>query len=222
MLNLNAIRSATMQSIPYQYALLENLLLKEVSGELSQSYPQHDFRELRGDDFCYLWRRLIANDNDITTKLGLDNFWQRRIELGDVTSDIHNLSSVWQRLIQEIWQPEYTMAMEELSGLELSSCVKVMALRRYRPGDYVLPHTDQPSKILTHLLFLNEQWSSSWGGCLQILKNEQPESVHQNILPLSGYSVVFVRSENSWHMVNLVTSEAVECRLAAQVAFFRI
>jgi hypothetical protein len=84
------------------------------------------------------------------------------------------------------------------------------------------PHTDQPSKILTHLLFLNEQWLSNWGGCLQILNSQEPDSIYQEILPLSNYSVVFIRADNSWHMVNPVTKEAPKYRLAAQVAFLRI
>ncbi|GAA6619164.1 2OG-Fe(II) oxygenase family protein [Scytonema sp. NUACC26] len=222
MLNLSAIRTATMQEFPYRHTFIEKLLSEETSAELAKSFPQHEFRESTGNDHCFLWRRLIANDEDIAKMQQLSDHWLRRIESKEVTSDIDNLSPIWQKLIVELWQPEYIETMEELSGLQLSNCVKVIALRQYHPGHYILPHTDQPSKILTHLLFLNEHWSSAWGGCLQILHSQQPESIYQEILPLSACSVVFVRADNSWHMVNTVTQEAPSCRLAAQIAFFSL
>ncbi|MDZ8264078.1 MAG: 2OG-Fe(II) oxygenase family protein [Nostoc sp. ChiQUE01b] len=83
------------------------------------------------------------------------------------------------------------------------------------------PHTDEPNKVLTHLLFFNQQWSVDWGGCLRILKDSHPESAFEDILPLSDSSVAIARSDNSWHTITPLTCPASECRLALRVAFFR-
>ena len=96
-----------------------------------------------------------------------------------------------------------------------------IGLRRYNLGHAHFPHTDEPNKVLTHLLFFNQQWSVDWGGCLRILRNSRPESVFQDILPLDRTSVVIIRSDNSWHMVTPLTCPESECRLALRVAFFR-
>ncbi|MHC5931657.1 hypothetical protein [Nostoc sp.] len=52
------------------------------------------------------------------------------------------------------------------------------------------------------------------GGCLQILLNEQLESLFQEIPPRNGNSVVLVRSENSWHNVSPVLPQASQDSLS--------
>ncbi|WP_248277963.1 2OG-Fe(II) oxygenase [Brasilonema sp. UFV-L1] len=140
---------------------------------------------------------------------------------GRLTSDLGHLSHVWQQLIEGLWTDSYREALEKMSGLELKDCAIDIGFRRYNVGHLHRPHTDEPNKVLTHLLFFNQQWSLDWGGCLRILKDSQPESAFQDILPLSHYSVVIVRSDNSWHTVTPLTCPASECRLALRVAFFR-
>jgi Rps23 Pro-64 3,4-dihydroxylase Tpa1-like proline 4-hydroxylase len=150
-----------------------------------------------------------------------DNRWRQRMADERITHNTGHLSNVWQQLIEELWSDSYRAALSEMSGLELNNCGMDIGFRRYSSGHWHCPHTDEPNKILTHLLFFNQQWALGWGGCLRILNNSQPESLFQDILPISDYSVVIVRSENSWHMVSPVSASAPESRLAVRVAFFR-
>ncbi len=220
MLNFDVIRTSIMQSFPYRYALIENLLPIQVSKELAASYPQQQFQESKGEEYGYLWAQMIADSRDIHKMWQLDTRWQQRIQAGIVTANLQNFSSIWQQFIQELWQPAYREALENLSGLQLKNCPMVISFRKYDPGHRHHPHTDEPSKVLTHLFYFNQQWSADWGGCLRILNSQQPESVFQDILPLSHSSVVIVRSDNSWHTVTPVSAEASECRLVLRVAFF--
>ncbi|MEH2435266.1 MAG: 2OG-Fe(II) oxygenase family protein [Nostoc sp.] len=150
----------------------------------------------------------------------LSDRWRDRIAQGRLSSNLGNLSSLWRQMIEELWTPAYRQALTQMSGVELKDCAMVIGFRRYNLGHCHRPHTDEPSKALTHLLFFNEQWPMDWGGCLRILLDEKPESVFQDIAPLNQFSAVIVRSDNSWHMVTPVASTALQCRLALRIAFF--
>lgn len=222
MLNFESIRTAAMQKAPYNWALIKNLLSTEANLELAVSFPYEEFRLSEGEGYGYSWGKMLATSKDISLMLkSSDNRWRQRMAQGRLTSDFGHLSNVWQQLIEGLWTDSYRKAIAEMSGLELNNCVMDIGFRRYKLGQLHHPHTDEPNKVLTHLLFFNQQWSEDWGGCLRILKDSQPESAFQDILPLSDSSVVIVRSNNSWHMVTPLTCPVSESRLALRVAFFR-
>lgn len=222
MLNFQSIRTTTMQTVPYNWALIENLLSTEASLELTASFPQQEFRLSEGEGYGYLWGKMLAHSEDISSMLrSSDDRWRQRMAEGRLTSDLGHLSHLWRQLIEGFWTDSYRQALAEMSGLELKDCAIDIGFRRYNVGHLHRPHTDEPNKVLTHLLFFNQQWSVDWGGCLRILKDSQPESAFQDILPLSHSSVVIVRSDNSWHTVTPLTCPASEYRLALRVAFFR-
>ena len=222
MLNFQSIRTAAMQKAPYNWALIKNMLSTEASLELAVSFPYEEFRLSEGEGYGYSWGKMLATSEDISLMLkSSDNRWRQRMAQGRLTYDLGHLSNVWQQLIEGLWTDSYRAAIAEMSGLELNNCVMDIGFRRYKLGQLHHPHTDEPNKVLTHLLFFNQEWSEDWGGCLRILKDSQPESAFQDILPLSDSSVVIVRSNNSWHMVTPLTCPVSECRLALRVAFFR-
>ncbi len=222
MLNFESIRATAMQKVPYSWALIKNLLSPEASLELTASFPREEFRLSEGEGYGYSWGKMLATSEDISLMLkSSDHRWRERMEQGRLTSDLGHLSSVWRQLIEGLWTDSYRAALAEMSGLELKDCVMDIGFRRYNLGHLHHPHTDEPNKVLTHLLFFNQQWSGDWGGCLRILKDSQPESVFQDILPLGDSSVAIARSDNSWHTVTPLTSPASEDRLALRVAFFR-
>ncbi|MEH2279661.1 MAG: 2OG-Fe(II) oxygenase [Nostoc sp.] len=222
MLNFQSIRATAMQKVPYDWALIKNLLSTEASLELTASFPYEEFRLSEGEGYGYSWGKMLATSEDISLMLkSSDNRWRQRMAQGRLTCDLGHLSNVWQQLIEGLWTDSYRKAIAEMSGLELNNCVMDIGFRRYKLGQLHHPHTDEPNKVLTHLLFFNQRWSEDWGGCLRILKDSQPEFAFQDILPLSDSSVVIVRSNNSWHMVTPLTCPVSECRLALRVAFFR-
>ncbi|MBE9103682.1 2OG-Fe(II) oxygenase [Nostoc cf. edaphicum LEGE 07299] len=222
MLNFDSIRTTAMQKVPYNWALIKNLLSPEASLELAASFPHEEFRFSEGEGYGYLWTKMFVSSEDISLMLRYsDSRWQQRIAEGRFTSNLLPLSNIWRQLIEELWTDSYRAAIAEMSGLELKDCAMGIGFRRYNFGHLHRPHTDEPNKVLTHLLFFNQQWSVDWGGCLRILKDSQPESAFQDILPVSDSSVAIARSDNSWHTVTPLTCPASESRLALRVAFFR-
>jgi len=222
MLNLQSIRNSAVQKVPYNWALIQNLLPPKVNLELATSFPHAEFCLSAGDGYGYRWGKMLAPSEDIPLMLkSRDHRWRQRMTAGRLTSDLGHLSPTWQQLIKELWTSSYRAALAEMSGLDLKDCLMDIGLRRYNLGHAHFPHTDEPNKVLTHLLFFNQKWSVDWGGCLRILHNSRPESIFQDILPLDHTSVVIMRSENSWHMVTPLTCPESECRLALRVAFFQ-
>lgn len=222
MLNLQSIRTAVIQKVPYHWALIRDLLSKEVSLELTASFPKQDFFLSTGEGYGYYWGKIIASSQDIPLLLKFkDDRWRQRLAQGKLTSDLKHLSHAWRNLIEGLWTNAYRQALGDMTGLDLTDCVMDIGFRQYKSGHQHFPHTDEPNKVLTHLLFFNQEWSENWGGCLRILKDSEPDSAFRDILPLSHSSVVIVRSDNSWHMVTPVTSPMSESRLALRVAFFR-
>ncbi|MEA5574521.1 2OG-Fe(II) oxygenase [Calothrix sp. UHCC 0171] len=211
-----------MQKIPYNWGLINNVLPTDVNLKLAASFPHDDFRFSEGSGYGYWWKNMFVSDEDISLMLKFnDRRWRQRIEEGRFTNNLGSLGLLWRQLIQELQTDSYRAALSEMSGLDLKDCPMGIGFRRYNHGHTHHPHTDEPNKVLTHLFFLNQQWSANWGGCLRILKNSHPESTFQDILPVSRSSVVIVRSDNSWHMVTPLTSPVSEIRLILRVAFFR-
>ncbi|WP_414516725.1 hypothetical protein [Nostoc sp. PCC 9305] len=63
MLNLDAIDRTTMQSVPYSYAVIENLLPKAARLELAASFPQEQFRLSIGSGYGYLWSEMRSDNS---------------------------------------------------------------------------------------------------------------------------------------------------------------
>ena len=91
----------------------------------------------------------------------------------------------------------------------------------YGPGGSLDAHRDLPEKVATHVLYFNRSWNKADGGCLRILRSADTEDVLPEISPVVGNSAVIVRSENSWHCVSRVITNATSSRRSITVTFYR-
>jgi SM-20-related protein len=110
-----------------------------------------------------------------------------------------DLSGHFAALIEELTGPRFRSAVERKFGMDLSLFPLVYTVRgevRAQDGGV---HTDSKSKLVTVLLYLNEDWSAE-GGRLRLLRSADglAEPVVE-IAPVGGTLLVFRRGENSWH-----------------------
>ena len=102
-------------------------------------------------------------------------------------------------LLDELTGPRFRVAVESKFGMDLSAFPLVYTVRgevRAQDGGV---HTDSKSKLMTVLIYLNEDWSAE-GGRLRLLRS--PDGLDDpvvEIAPVGGTLLVFRRSENSWH-----------------------
>ncbi len=220
MLNLNAIRKGVMQSVPYRWIFFDNLIPKPQLLELLNSFPQEIFGEKS--------QRIILDQGASLDQVA-DNFFFDAIKNQYYVNPIPNLSSVWQTLVDELVADAYRACIAKLTGLNLDRHVIRISLSRLdsTANNGLVPHMDSwfvnrmnSGMTLTHLFYFSKDWDTEWGGSLQLLKNEQRESVFQEIPPSLGNSVLFLCSDNAWHVVAPISPLASQPRLQLMVRFY--
>jgi hypothetical protein len=102
-------------------------------------------------------------------------------------------------VIDELDGPEFERVIEERFGVDLKSRPKMYSLRGYTRAKDGQIHTDSRDKIITVLLYLNDNWQQP-GGRLRILKNgHDVDDFVAEVPPDNGTLLIFKRSDNSWH-----------------------
>lgn len=102
-------------------------------------------------------------------------------------------------VIEELDGPEFQEAIEEKFGVDLSGRPKMYSLRGYTRAKDGQIHTDSKDKIITVLVYLNENWQHP-GGRLRILRNGHDlDDYTAEVAPDNGTLLVFKRSDSSWH-----------------------
>ena len=89
--------------------------------------------------------------------------------------------------------------LSEKFQVDLSNTEVITTLRGYSRMKDGKIHTDSKSKVLTFLLYLNEEWNNE-KGLLRMLKNDfNLEDFIREIPASFGSLVVFKVTENCWH-----------------------
>ncbi|HEX4196568.1 MAG TPA: 2OG-Fe(II) oxygenase [Caulobacteraceae bacterium] len=140
---------------------------------------------------------------------------------GSFTLEDVEVKGALAELIEELKGETFRRAIEQKFGLDLADKAVTFTVRGMcgeRDGDI---HTDSKSKIVTILIYLNDDWAPD-GGRLRLLRNDHDlEDYVTEAPPNFGALVAFRRSDNSWHghkrfigprrvlQMNWVTSESV-------------
>jgi hypothetical protein len=103
------------------------------------------------------------------------------------------------QLLTELRAPRLTRLFADKYHLPLSPATLMITLRaRTRPQDGRI-HTDSESKVITALIYLNDDWSSE-GGRLRVLRGpDDIEDMAAEVPPLAGTLITFRRTDSSWH-----------------------
>ena len=204
-LQLEALSRATLEREPYQYAVVNGLFQPARARALASTFPTDHYRIVSGGAekrYRYDARPFIA-------------FGRDEILFPD------DLSSEWRALGEELASPAYREALGRLTGLDLSAAPFEANLFHYGPRCLLEPHQDLPDKIVTHVLYFNDDWDPANGGCLRILRSSDPDDFVAEVPPLVGSSVILVRSASSWHGVPAVERGVARSRRSLTTTFYR-
>jgi SM-20-related protein len=102
------------------------------------------------------------------------------------------------KLIDELNGPEFERAIGDAFGLDLSPYSRVITIRGRVGSHDGSVHTDAKWKIISVLLYLNQQWSDA-GGRLRLLRDADVNHAAVEIVPKWGTLLAFRRADNSWH-----------------------
>jgi SM-20-related protein len=102
-------------------------------------------------------------------------------------------------VIDELDGAEFEALIASKFGVELAGRPKMYSLRGYTRAKDGSIHTDSKDKIITVLLYLNENWTQP-GGRLRILRDgKNVDNFAAEVPPDNGTLLVFKRSDSSWH-----------------------
>ncbi|MGB3809107.1 MAG: 2OG-Fe(II) oxygenase [Parvibaculum sp.] len=109
------------------------------------------------------------------------------------------IKGAFDKLLKELEAPAFREAIEEKFGIDLSSRPTMITVRGNCSRSNGKIHTDTESKIITVLLYMNQEWDKD-GGRLRILRSGTDlNDAAEEVSPNGGTLLVFKRSDNSWH-----------------------
>lgn len=105
----------------------------------------------------------------------------------------------FKELMAELDQPRFRNIIEQKFNVDLNDKPTMYTVRGFcRKKDGAI-HCDSKSKIITVLLYMNEEWDTD-GGRLRILRSQTDlEDKVAEVPPHGGTLLIFKRADNSWH-----------------------
>ena len=119
---------------------------------------------------------------------------------GYLTVDEVKLHGRFKQLIDELEGPELTEELSRKFGQDLHAYPRLTTIMKRSQPKYGSIHTDGPSKVMTMLVYMNDEWQQDEGGRLRVLydeKNYEPYKIE--VPPTMGTMFAFLRSNKSWH-----------------------
>jgi SM-20-related protein len=114
-------------------------------------------------------------------------------------SDV-SYGQAFERLINSIRSPELESLIEEKFAVDLSDKPLMITVRGHCQKKDGRIHTDSKDKLVTCLLYLNDQTWGEQGGRLRLLRDGRDlNSTITEVSPDGGNFVAFKRTDNSWH-----------------------
>jgi hypothetical protein len=101
-------------------------------------------------------------------------------------------------MIDELHSPAVSAAFSELFGVDLSGHPLMVTVRGHCGAKDGRIHTDSLTKIVSALLYFNDDWSDT-GGRLRLLNSADLEDYAEEVAPDDGTLIAFIRSDRSFH-----------------------
>jgi len=119
---------------------------------------------------------------------------------GYLTVDEVKLHGRFKQLIEELEGPELSEELSKKFGLDLHQYPRLTTIMKKSQPKYGAIHTDGPSKVMTLLVYMNDEWQADASGRLRVLYNEKDfEPYAAEVPPTMGTVFAFLRADNSWH-----------------------
>jgi SM-20-related protein len=119
---------------------------------------------------------------------------------GYLTVDEVDLKGKFKTLIDEIESDEFSSVLSEKFGIDLNRYPRLTTIRKLSQSKDGRIHTDGPSKVMTLLIYMNDEWQADGSGRLRVLYDEKNfEPFAAEVPPTMGTVFGFLRADNSWH-----------------------
>jgi hypothetical protein len=89
--------------------------------------------------------------------------------------------------------------LEHKFGVDLSGCTATIGIRRFCEATDGHIHTDHKSKVITVLLYFNEDWPHEGGRLRMVRSATDLDDYAAEVVPAGGPLLAFRRTDKSWH-----------------------
>jgi SM-20-related protein len=118
---------------------------------------------------------------------------------GNASAEQLRSGPAFEALLAELQSGDFAARFGAKFGVDLSDCTASIAVRRYCEATDGNIHTDHRSKVITVLLYFNEEWPHE-GGRLRLLRSATDiEDYVAESVPEGGTMLAFRRADNSYH-----------------------
>ena len=119
---------------------------------------------------------------------------------GGLTVEEVDLKGRFKTLIDELESDEFSEELSKKFGIDLTPYPRLTTIMKRSQPKYGAIHTDGPSKVMTLLVYMNDEWQADASGRLRVLYNEKDfEPYAAEVPPTMGTVFAFLRADNSWH-----------------------
>ena len=119
---------------------------------------------------------------------------------GYLTVDEVGLRGRFKTLIDEIESDEFSEVLSQKFGKNLHPYPRLTTIRKLSQAKDGRIHTDGPSKVMTLLIYMNDEWQAEGAGRLRVLYDGQNfEPYAAEVPPTMGTVFAFLRADHSWH-----------------------
>ena len=114
---------------------------------------------------------------------------------------LENLTSgpAFRSLMEELQGPAFAAAIGEKFSLDLTSLPTTVTVRKFCERTDGNIHTDHKSKVITVLVYFNENWEHEDGQLRLLRSGDDIENYAAQVPPLGGTLLAFRRTDHSWH-----------------------
>ena len=152
--------------------------------------------ELKRDPYPYLVLKDAILPDSLTSVI---NDFPATEHGGSIPVSAANAGPAFTALLAELEGDAFRQAVADKFALDLSGfpiMTTVRGMMRSKDGRI---HTDSKTKVITVLVYLNEEWPHD-AGRLRILRNgDDLEDFVEEVPPLAGTMVVFRVTDHCWH-----------------------
>ena len=143
---------------------------------------------------------------------------------GSFNVDDVEISPRFQQFLQSIDSVEFRQIIRDKFSVDVMDLPMMMTLRGYSRKKDGRIHTDSKTKLVTILIYLNEEWSASSGRLRMLRNGENMDDYVAEITPGPGSLVAFKVTDNCWHgypsfdgtrrsiQINFLTSESANSK----------
>lgn len=102
-------------------------------------------------------------------------------------------------LMREMQEEPFTTLLGEKFDVNLSSLPVTVTVRKFCERTDGNIHTDHKSKVITVLVYFNEEWPYEDGQLRMLRSSTDIEDYAAQVPPLGGTLLAFRRTDHSWH-----------------------